>query len=160
MTGVVPDFDEPDYGVDPDFDRGTAHLHPRALAFVAGGGFAGTLARYGLVVALRGSSTQWPMATFAANMLGAFVLGVLIEHLSRHGPDTGRRRDVRLLGGVGFCGGFTTYSSFAVETTAFLRRGLVGSAVGYAVATVVVGAALTTAGVALAAARHDRTTGR
>lgn len=47
-------------------------------------------------------------------MLGAFLLGGIVEALSRR-PDDERHRRIRLLLGTGFCGGLTTYSAFALD---------------------------------------------
>jgi fluoride exporter len=57
-------------------------------------------------------------------------------------------------------GGFTTYSSLAVDTDALLRSGYAGLAVGYAVTTVVVGALAAAAGIRFASRRQTRDGGR
>ncbi|WP_375483724.1 fluoride efflux transporter FluC [uncultured Jatrophihabitans sp.] len=146
----------PDDGVDPDSPDGRPgrrplHLRPGACALVVAGGVAGTAARYGLARAFPTRSGHWPTGTFVANLVGAFVLGVLLEALLRSGPDTGVRRRLRLLLGTGFCGGFTTYSTFAVEADLLVRDHHTGLAVGYVAATLVAGAVLSVAGIALAA---------
>ena len=63
--------------------------------------------------------TPLPWGTFAVNILGSFVLGLLtgVTH-----------RTTTLLVGVGFCGAFTTYSTFAAETTALAASGHRGKA--------------------------------
>ena len=96
---------------------------------------------------------RWPWGTFAANLVGAFVLGVLLEALARRGPDAGGRQRLRLLAGTGFCGGLTTYSTLATEADLLVRADAVGTVLGYLAATVVAGAAVTWAGIALAAKR-------
>jgi CrcB protein len=64
--------------------------------------------------------TPLPWGTFTVNVLGSFVLGLL----------TGvGNQTIALLVGVGFCGAFTTYSTFAVETTALAASGHRGKAV-------------------------------
>jgi fluoride exporter len=85
------------------------------------------------------------VATLAVNLLGALLLGALLEALARRGPDTGRRRLLRLGLGTGVLGGFTTYSTLAVET-ATLPTAL---AVAYLAASVLLGAAAALAGVLL-----------
>jgi fluoride exporter len=95
-----------------------------------------------------------PVATLGVNVVGAFALGVLLDALSRRGADAGLRRDVRLLVGTGFLGGFTTYSSLAVETDALLRGGQSGLALAYAVGTVVLGAGAAAAGIFVASRRR------
>lgn len=85
-----------------------AHRTPALMAVVAAGGALGALARSGAAHVASGAWT-----TFVVNVIGSFVLGCLLESLTRTGPDVGSRRTIRLLVGTGFCGAFTTYSSFA-----------------------------------------------
>ncbi len=92
-----------------------------------------------------------PLATFLVNVLGALALGVLLERLARAGPDTGRRRFVRLALGAGALGGFTTYSALALESVSLARDGLYALAVGYALGTVLAGTVAAFAGIALGA---------
>jgi CrcB protein len=127
------------------------HLTPAALGLVAVGGMAGTAARY--AVTLLPHRDGWPLATFSVNLVGAFVLGLVLETLTRRGPDTGARRRVRLLVGTGFCGAFTTYSAFAVEVDLLLRTGQAATAVAYGLSTVVVGFLVCTLGIWFAARR-------
>jgi CrcB protein len=95
-----------------------------------------------------------PIATFGINVVGAFLLGVLLEHLADHSPDTGWSRRIRLGLGTGGLGGFTTYSALATETVV-LAATHPGRAIGYAVSTVIVGAAASIAGIWLSR-RHPR----
>jgi fluoride exporter len=92
----------------------------------------------------------WPIGTLVANLVGAFALGILLEGLSRVGPETPGRRLVRLGVGTGLLGGFTTFSSLALEIERLLADGELGIAVGYAVVTIVLGVVVTVAGVLLA----------
>lgn len=130
------------------------HRQLRLVGLVFLGGAAGTLARWavGLVVP---HVARVPLGTFVVNLVGAFVLGALLEHLARRGPDVGRRRALRLTLGTGFCGGFTTYSALAVDTDGLLRAGLVGHALAYALGTVVLGLAASALGIALARQRSS-----
>lgn len=134
-----------------------AHLRPDCIAAVFVGGCLGVAAREALVGAFpAGGGIPW--AVFTINIVGAFALGVLLEALSRHGPDTGRRRIIRMLLGTGFMGGFTTYSALATDTADLLTSGSGGAALAYGVATVIVGALVTMAGIAVGARlpRHGR----
>ena len=143
----------PELPVDPDSDA-PPHLRPGAIALVFLGGVLGTLARYGLARLMPTPAHGWPTGTFVANLAGAFVLGVLLEALVRRGADRGRRRRARLFAGTGFCGGLTTYSTFAVEAALLVRSHDALLAIGYLVASVLAGLAATVAGIAFATAQH------
>ena len=140
--------------LDPDASGGAGAPHwPESIALVAAGGVAGTLCRYWVALAVH-PVRGWPVATFTVNMVGAFVLGLLLESLARRGPDVGRLRRLRLVAGVGFCGAFTTYSALAVEVTGLLRAGHGGTALAYATATVLTGFIATVAGIAAGSRRR------
>jgi CrcB protein len=97
-----------------------------------------------------------PWAVLAANLVGAFALGVLLEALVRRGADHGARRTLRLLLGTGFLGGFTTYSALVTDTAVLWGSGAAGLATLYSLGTLLVGALATVAGILLAAALHRR----
>lgn len=141
---------DPDLEVDegPGGTTVPVDLAPRFVALVVVGGAFGTLARDGTDRWL-GSSGGVPISTFVVNIVGAFVLGVLLEWMSGRGPGARRRRATRLLVGTGFLGGFTTYSALAVETDGLLRDGRLGLALAYAAATVVLGLVASLAGILL-----------
>lgn len=134
------------------------HLHWRYLGLVFAGGAIGTCARYLLSLVI----PPWnglPVATFTTNVAGAFLLGWLLESLARGGPDEGARRTMRLFVGTGMLGGFTTYSSFAVDTDGLIASAQFANSALYGLATVIVGAAASVAGIALGALlqrRHRR----
>jgi len=98
------------------------HLRPSLIALVALGGALGTAARVGVTLVVP-SWGAFDTAIFAINVVGAFVLGVLLEWLLRSGPDEGPRRGARLVVGTGVLGGFTTYSSLATETAQLAGAG-------------------------------------
>lgn len=126
-------------------------LHRRGgpVALVALGGAVGTTLR-AAVAALATPDSAWPWHTAVVNVVGAFALGVLLEHLARTGPDDGRLRDVRLLVGTGVLGGFTTYSTLALDTVLLADAGL-GAATLYAGSTLVLGALAAAGGMAVGA---------
>ena len=134
--------------LDPDREFHHDQGRPLSLLLVGLGGIVGTVARYGVTRAIPGPE-DWPVATFVVNMVGAFALGVVLESLARRGPDVGARRRWRLVAGVGFCGAFTTYSTFAFEVTALTRAGHHVLAASYGIATLLVGFVATVAGIGL-----------
>jgi CrcB protein len=136
------------------------YLRPRPILLVVIGGALGTAARHGIADAVPATPGGWPLATLAVNLAGAFLLGVLLEALARRGPDDGWRRELRLFAGTGFCGGFTTYSAFAIELDLLLREMQPAVAAGYALASLVGGIVLTVLGIALAAGHHRWRRGR
>lgn len=135
------------------------HLHWRSVLLVFVGGAVGTTVRYLLSVAIP-PLLGVPVITLGINVLGAFVLGWLLQALALRGPDEGRRRDLRLLCGTGVLGGFTTYSSFAVDTDGLFAADNLAGGIVYAVATIVVGALASVAGIALASALGRRKAAR
>ncbi len=116
---------------------------------VAFGGAIGTGAREAISLAIPPIGGL-PVAILGINVVGAFLLGLLLESLLRRGPDAGRRRDLRLFLGTGVLGGFTTYSALAADSSVLLIEGsdLVG--VLYAVGSVVLGALASWGGIVLA----------
>jgi len=126
------------------------HLHWRHILLVFAGGAIGTAARY-LLSSVIPPAAGVPVGTFGINVAGAFLLGWLLEALALRGPDTGRRRLLRLFAGTGTLGGFTTYSAFAVDADGLIAAHQPGLSILYAVATIVVGALASVAGIALGA---------
>ena len=121
------------------------HLSPANIALVAAGGAIGTALRY-LITLIWPAAWAAPLGILAINVIGAYVLGLLLELLIARGPDVGRRRALRLGVGTGVLGGFTTYSTLALDTTVLMAThptlGL-----GYGLATVVLGFAASVAGI-------------
>lgn len=132
-----------------------AHRRLELVSLVAAGGVLGTSCREALSL-LVPRIDDVPVVILAINVLGAFLLGLLIESLARRGPDAGRRRALRLALGTGVLGGFTTYSTLAVDTVQLLEASRPGVAALYAFSTLVVGALATTLGMALAVHRHRK----
>ena len=108
---------------------------------VGGAGLAGVLARYGLSrLTLHSESLIW--MTVGINIAGSFLLGLLVA-------ETWFSRDVREALGVGFLGGFTTFSTFSVQIVLEVDGGNTGKAAAYLAASVVGGIAAATAGFVL-----------
>ena len=96
----------------------------QASALVAAGGAFGAWLRFlatHLCAALLGPAraAAFPWATLSANVLGSLAMGLLVGWLARHGGGEAWR----LLLGVGVLGGFTTFSSFALEVVLMAERG-------------------------------------
>lgn len=126
--------------------------HVGLLPVIAAGGGAGSLARWGLDRVIAG--TTYPWATFTINLSGCLLIGLLMAFVLELWS---QRRYVRPLVGVGFLGGFTTFSTFALET-----RGLAASshallAVVYVVASVSLGLLAAMAGLLGGRAAIERT---
>jgi fluoride exporter len=121
------------------------------LLLVWVGGTLGTAVR--VAVSPSHDPSTFPVATFLVNLVGAGLLGLLIERLARR-PQTSRERRLALLVGTGFLGGFTTYSALAVDTVQLLRTGAIGLAVAYGLGTLVLGAVATGLGMFAGRARQ------
>lgn len=131
------------------------HTNPALVAIVALGGAVGSAARYGVSHALP-PQHGLPVGTLVENLLGAFLLGVLLESLLRAGPEDETRRRLRLGLGTGLLGGFTTYSALALEVQHLWAGGDVTLAVGYGLGTVVLGFVTATLGIVVGARRAGR----
>lgn len=108
----------------------------RELAAIFAGGVIGALARAGLAQALPHRAGDWPWATFAVNVFGAFLLGYFATRLQERLPLSAYRRPFL---GTGLCGALTTFSTMQVELLRMLDRGEVGLAAAYAAASVAAG---------------------
>jgi fluoride exporter len=108
----------------------------RELAAVFVGGFIGTIARFGLAEALPVSPGEWPWATFAVNIVGAFLLGYFTTRLQERLPLSSYRRPLL---GTGLCGGLTTFSTMQVELLHMLDGDDLALAAAYALVSVVAG---------------------
>lgn len=91
--------------------------------------------------------SQFPIATFIANIGGSLLIGILIG-LTEQGNLFGN--NLKLLFITGFCGGFTTFSAFASENINLFQSGQHTTAVLYSLATIITGLAAVWAGLFLA----------
>jgi len=123
-----------------------AHRQPKLILYVFLGGAIGAAVRAGLSLALPTALGGVPWAILIANLVGAFLLGVLLTAIGVHAVETRARRELRLFAGTGVLGGFTTYSSLA-EGTAELLRSNVWLGAAYALGTLVLGLVAAASGV-------------
>ena len=104
------------------------------LVFI-GGGF-GSVLRYLIGKYLNNSETGIPYGTFLANILGSLLIGIILGLAAKNNALT---ENHTLLLATGFCGGFTTFSTFAYENHVFLKAGDFTSFALYTVASFVIG---------------------
>ncbi|MCI1223037.1 MAG: CrcB family protein [Bifidobacterium subtile] len=110
----------------------------QSVAAVFAGGSVGSLIRISLSK-LQAPDASWPWMTLLINLTGSFILGCLLEYLATTGEDIGARRIWRLGLGTGVIGGYTTYSTFILETDTRITGHAVALALGYLVISVVAG---------------------
>lgn len=118
------------------------------IMLVALGGAAGSVARYLLSKAIQDTAaTAFPWGTMAVNVAGCLLIGLLYGLAAGDGARLGA--DLKLMLTVGFCGGFTTFSTFANESLTLAKSGdallsaaYIGSSVALGVLAVAAGAQL------------------
>ena len=123
-------------------DAATPRVRPDVLAAVFAGGCVGGYARYALEVAWDTPARGFPAATLTVNLVGAFLLGVVVVIATEVRPS----RYLRPLLGTGFCGAMTTFSAVVVASAQLLAHGRSATAAGYLAATVAGGLAAAWAG--------------
>jgi len=113
----------------------------KTLLLIGLGGGLGAIARYLLSVGILQLTPGWrfPTGTFAVNLLGCLVAGILLGVMAKQGQFS---EEARVFLFVGLLGGFTTFSAFGVETVALLQRGEPGIAALYVSLSVVCGLTL------------------
>lgn len=127
-------------------------MTPITYLYIAAGGALGSVARAWLtVVILRLTGAGFPWGTVLINVAGSLVIGAFAALTT---PDSrfAASFDTRAFVITGVCGGFTTFSSFSLQTLELLRDGRVGSACGNVGASVVLCLAAVAAGHYAAAA--------
>ena len=118
------------------------------LLWIMLSGAVGTGARYLLATPLNGSvSDGYPVGTLTVNLLGCLAIGFLATTLSE---GSGVRPEVKMALIVGCLGGFTTFSSFGLETMSLLQHGRVGAALSYVLLSNVLGLAFAWGGLKVA----------
>ncbi|SCE23139.1 CrcB protein [Streptomyces sp. SolWspMP-sol7th] len=122
MTSVKPrdpaeEPVDPDVGVDVPVS-GLWDGQAPVFAVVAAGGALGAVARYGAAVLWPTASGRFPWTTFLVNVVGCALIGVLMAVVAELRPHT--HRLVRPFLGTGVLGGFTTFSTYAMDVRGLL----------------------------------------
>ena len=106
---------------------------------VGAGGFIGAVLRYLIGKIPVSENAVFPIKTFAINVIGCLAIG-LITVLAAKNTNIDQRWILFLK--VGLCGGFTTFSTFALETSDLIKGGHVGVAFLYAILSMAIGCAV------------------
>lgn len=107
------------------------YLRPGPIALVVAGGAIGTALRAWAESAFPPSPGRFPWTTFVINVSGALLLGLLLESLTLFRSRVTNTRVARLALGTGLLGGYTTYSTFVIETVELGAQGHLATAVLY-----------------------------
>jgi CrcB protein len=105
----------------------------RELAAIFAGGFVGAIARALVADWLPVRAGEWPWATFAVNLIGAFMLGYFATRLQERLPLSAYRRPLL---GTGICGALTTFSTMQIELLRMLDSDAVALAAAYAIVSI------------------------
>jgi CrcB protein len=92
------------------------------------------------------STASFPLGTFMVNILGCIAIGLVVAIAEKYSSD---QTNLMLLLATGFCGGFTTFSAFAMENLQLLKNGWNLQSAVYIIVSVVLGIVLVKTGIAL-----------
>lgn len=109
----------------------------KQVLFVGLGGAVGSILRYlASVITLKYYSASFPLATFIVNISGCFLAGLIFGLIPQ---ETSEAQSLKLLLITGFCGGFTTFSAFALENIKLINSGNSSTAIFYLIASIAAG---------------------
>lgn len=121
----------------------SARSRPAVLGAIALGGALGAPARYGMAQVIHVAPNSFPWATFWTNITGSFALGAILALILERFPPT---RYLRPFLATGFCGAYTTFSTYAVEMDLLVKHARPQLALTYALSSLVLGLAAVWAG--------------
>ena len=120
----------------------------RNFLLVGAGGAAGSMARYGIgYIMSKYVPNPFPIGTFSINIIGSLIIGILFGLVGRN---QWLQEGGMLLLASGFCGGFTTFSTFALENVNLMQKGQSVMAFIYMGLSVIIGLLLCRLGIWLA----------
>lgn len=114
--------------------------------FVGIGGFIGSVCRYLIGLIPLSPSNGFPVKTLVINVAGAFAIGLIATAAAKNADISPR---IVLLLKTGICGGFTTFSTFALEISDLIRGGSWAAAAAYMLLSLILGVAAVFAAEAL-----------
>ena len=116
------------------------------LSLIIGlGGFIGSISRYWLSLLIdRNIFGAYPYGTFVVNMIGCFFMGLLYYYSEKQQLLT---HEMRFFLATGFCGSFTTFSTFSLENNLLLKEGEYSTLITYIVLSILLGIGATIAGI-------------
>ena len=112
------------------------------ILYVAAGGALGSVIRYVVSTAV----PKWqfvPLATLTVNILGSLFIGIIIGTIPKTNP-------THLIAAIGFCGGFTTFSTFSIETVELIQKGYTTQAIMYILICIIICLGATVIGLKIA----------
>ncbi len=118
----------------------------KTILAVGAGSFLGGAGRYLLSLAMKGLGKGFPWGTLTVNLAGCLLIGILWGVFSKNGTEGS---NWALFLTVGFCGGFTTFSTFSKEALVMLQTGNIWGFAGYVSISVIAGIGLVAAGYSL-----------
>lgn len=117
------------------------------ILLAALGGAIGSVLRYLVgVFSVRWFGPSFPWGTLAVNVVGSFIIGLMVEMIARR---FNASMELRVFIVTGIIGGFTTWSSFSLDTMVLFERGAIAAAAAYVIGSLVVSFAAVFAGLAL-----------
>jgi len=109
----------------------------KTLLYIALGGALGSVLRYlTSVLVSKYWSHQFPLATFIANFLGCFLLGLFVGYLTKNQLNESQLKWFLV---TGFCGGYTTFSTFSMENITLFQNNNTLLAMGYIALSILIG---------------------